>query len=102
MPGRKTLQARYVTIVGRHHDSPTGGVVDRETAAHFSTWVFDITHIGAGMRSDEELAPQAHVDTVVVAVGDEDRVWVREIRVRHTLQIHNVERAAKRCAGRGG
>ena len=61
-----------------------------------------IADVGAAMGTDEELAIDAQVDAVVIAVGDGNfgsRIVV--IGILEGGQVDQVERAAVRCGGGG-
>ncbi len=64
----EALQTSDVAVVRRDNHSRVGRVVDGKTAAYFSLNVVDIADVGTGLRADKELAVDAHIDAVVVAV----------------------------------
>src|SRR5271163_3826442 len=67
----EALKSGHVPVVRRDDDNPVGGVVDRKTTSHFSSLrVVNIADVGAGIGADEKLSVNAHIDAVVIAVGD--------------------------------
>jgi hypothetical protein len=67
---------------------------------HLALGNIDVADVGAGLGTDKELAVDAHVDAVVVAVGDGNfggRIVV--IGILHGGQVDEVERAAIGCGG---
>ena len=94
---RKTLQAGDVAIVGRNDGGRVprfGGVEDRQAAADFAARTIDIADLGAVMGADKELAVQAHVDVVMVPIGDSDGA-----RHLHGAKVDDIKTAASPSRG---
>src|SRR5580704_15825183 len=90
--GGEALQAGDITVIGRDNDGCGVGVENGEAAANFPGHIVDIADVCAGVRPDKELIIDAHIDTVVVAVGNHQAVGDG-----HRTEVDEVEAATGFC-----